>query len=61
MNHPSENTEVNVETIKLLLQVAWANDTLDAAERAAVVELGPKWGIPPATLEVLIKHLDLPT
>lgn len=59
MNRPSENAEVNVETMKLLLQVAWANDTLDASERAAIVELGPKWGVPPATLELLLKHLDM--
>ena len=59
MNRPSALPEVNLETLKLLLQVAWANDTLEPAERAAVAELGPKWGVAPEVMEVLLKHLDL--
>jgi len=59
MNRPSENAEVNVETLKLLLQVAWADDTLEPKERAEVAALGPKWNVPPATMDLLLKHLDM--
>jgi tellurite resistance protein len=59
MNRPSPIAEVNVETLKLLLQVAWADDTLDPKEREAVVKLGPDWGVPEETMTMLLKHLDL--
>lgn len=59
MNRPSPNPEVNVETLKLLLQAAWADDTLDPAERTMVAELGPKWGVSAETTEWLLKHLDM--
>ena len=59
MNRPSPIAEVNVETLKLLLQVAWADDTLDPKEREAVVKLGPAWGVPEETMALLLKHLDM--
>lgn len=59
MNRPSPIAEVNVETLKLLLQAAWADDTLDPKEREAVEQLGPRWGIPAETMTMLLKHLDL--
>ncbi len=59
MNRPSPNAEINVETLKLLLQVAWADDTLDPKEREAVAKLGPEWGVPEETMTMLLKHLDL--
>lgn len=59
MNRPSPIAEVNVETLKLLLQVAWADDTLDPKEREAMVKLGPAWGVPEEMMTMLIKHLDL--
>lgn len=59
MNAPSPIAEVNVETLKLLLQVAWADDTLDPKEREAVVKVGAKWAVPEETMAVLLKHLDL--
>lgn len=59
MNRPSPIAEVNVETLKLLLQVAWADDTLDSKERDAVVVLGVKWGVPDETMAMLLKHLDM--
>lgn len=59
VKRPSEIPEVNVETMKLLLQVAWADDTLDKAERQTIADLGPKWGIAPDLMEHLLKHLDI--
>jgi hypothetical protein len=58
MNRPSPIPEVNVETLKLLLQTAWADDTLDPKERAQVAALGPAWGVPADVMEVLLRHLD---
>lgn len=59
MARPSPNPEVNVETLKLLLQTAWANDVLDPKERDAVVRLGAHWNVPEDTMAELLKHLDL--
>jgi tellurite resistance protein len=59
MNRPSPIAEVNVETLKLILQVAWADDTLDPREREAVAQLGPQWGVPDETMALLLKHLDM--
>ncbi len=59
MDRPSSQPDVNVETLKLLLQVAWADDTLDPKERETVVSLGPKWGIADEVMTELIKYLDL--
>lgn len=59
MDRPSTQHDVNLETLKLLLQVAWADDVLDAKERETVAALGPKWGIDDATMEPLLKHLDM--
>ena len=58
MNRPSPDKEINSETLKLLLQVAWADDTLDPKEREAIAKLGPEWGVPEETMTLLLKHLD---
>ena len=50
---------MNVEVLKLLLQVAWADDRLEATERAAIAALGPKWGVPDATMQELLERLDM--
>lgn len=59
MNRPSSNPEVNVETLKLLLQTAWADDALDPKERAAVVSLCEAWDVPEGTAKMLLERLDL--
>lgn len=59
MTRPSPNPEVNVETLKLLLQTAWADDALDPKERAAVVALCEQWDIPEGTSKLLLERLDL--
>lgn len=59
MNRPSDSQEVNVEIVKLLLQVAWADDTLDDQERAAVATLCKQWGLPDETTAWLLQHLHL--
>ncbi|MGV3622163.1 MAG: hypothetical protein ACO1OB_15170 [Archangium sp.] len=58
MERPSTQNDVNVEILKLLLQVAWADDVLDPKERETVASLGPKWGIAAEVMDTLLKHLD---
>jgi hypothetical protein len=54
----SVDVAFNTEALKLLLQVAWANDELDPKEREFLVTLGKAWKVPGATLEMLLAHLD---
>lgn len=55
---PTQDVEFNTEALKLLLQVAWANDDLDPKEREFIVKLGKAWRVPADTLEGLLAHLD---
>ncbi|MDX2013582.1 MAG: TerB family tellurite resistance protein [Myxococcaceae bacterium] len=55
---PSTDPLFNAEALKLLLQVAWADDSLDPKERAFVAALGPAWHVPDAVMTVLLDHLD---
>ncbi len=58
MNRPSPDKEINSETLKLLLQAAWADDTLDPKEREAIAKIGPEWDVPEETMTLLLSHLD---
>jgi tellurite resistance protein len=55
---PSTDPQFNAEVLKLLLQVAWADDTLDPKERAFVASLGPAWHVSDEVMTVLLDHLD---
>lgn len=55
---PSTDPVFNAEALKLLLQVAWADDQLDPTERVFVAKLGPAWSVPEAVMAVLLDHLD---
>jgi tellurite resistance protein len=55
---PSSDPVFNAEALKLLLQVAWADDQLDPKERAFVAKLGPAWHVPEQVMVVLLDHLD---
>ncbi len=59
MNRPSDIHEVNVETLKLLLQAAWADDVLDDKERATVAKLCKDWAVDDDTTAMLLHHLQL--
>jgi hypothetical protein len=54
----ADEVAFHVEALKLLLQVAWANDALDPRERAFLVTLAKAWKVPGPTLEALLAHLD---
>lgn len=55
---PSSDPTFNAEALKLLLQVAWADDRLDEKERTFVARLGPAWKVPELVMAVLLDHLD---
>lgn len=58
MKAPSHDPLFNAEVVKLLLQVAWANDTLDAKEREFVKSVGRAWQVPDLVMDDLLAHLD---
>lgn len=53
----SEDTELNTEALKLLVQVACANDHIHPKERELLVKLGKAWRVP-EVVEMLFAHLD---
>lgn len=59
MKAPSTDPAFNAEVIKLLLQVAWADDVLDPKERAFVERVGAAWHVPPPVMADLLHHLDV--
>jgi tellurite resistance protein len=55
---PTDDGAFNAEALKLLLQVAWANDELHPKEREFIEKLGKAWRVPEPVLEGLLAHLD---
>lgn len=58
MTPPSDDPSFNAEAVKLLLQVAWADDVLAPAERAFVERVGASWKVPAPVMANLLSHLD---
>jgi hypothetical protein len=58
MSALTEETIFHIEVVKLLLQMAWADDELDADEREHIRAAATKWGVPPADLQILMERLD---
>lgn len=54
-----QNDEVrfHTETLKLLLQVAWADEALDARERQLLERLCRAWSLPASTLDAFLALL----
>lgn len=48
----------DTELVKLLLQVAWADDTVHRRERMAILSLARSWHVPEPELAELITRLD---
>jgi len=55
---PTEDGAFNTEALKLLLQVAWANDELHPKEREFIERLAKVWRVPGPALETMLAHLD---
>jgi uncharacterized tellurite resistance protein B-like protein len=58
MSALDQDTVFHIEVVKLLLQMAWSDDELDQAEREQVRAAATRWGVPPATLQILLERLD---
>lgn len=54
----SNEDRFNIEVLKLLLQVAWADGEVDEREALAILGLGRSWSVPEAELKVLRQRLD---
>ena len=48
----------DTEVIKLLLQVAWADDEVDPREKEMIFGLARSWFVPEPELKVLMQRLD---
>jgi tellurite resistance protein len=55
---PTDDAAFNTEALKLLLQVAWANDELHPKEREFIGKIGKAWRVPAAELEELLGRLE---
>ncbi len=58
MPAPSTDVTFNIETMKLLLQVAWVDHQLAPEERQLIADLGLAWNVPDAVMHQLLAHLD---
>jgi len=58
MATPSADEQFNVEVLKLLLQVAWADDEVAERERALILGAARSWGVQEKTIASLMERLD---
>jgi hypothetical protein len=57
-DRPTDDEAFNTEALKLLLQVAWANEELHPKEREFIGKIGKAWKVPGPELEGLLTRLD---
>lgn len=55
---PTEEDRFNLEVIKVLLKVAWADQEVDQAEKQMIFGLGRSWSVDEAELKVLMTRLE---
>lgn len=53
----SEEDRFNLELLKLLVQVAWQDETVAYREAEMIHGLGRSWSVPELALQDLLKHL----
>jgi tellurite resistance protein len=58
MSKGTGNVSFDTEVIKLLLQVAWADDRVDPREKDLIFSLARSWHVPEPELKVLMQRLD---
>ena len=58
MSKGTGNVSFDTEVVKLLLQVAWADDVVDPAEKQMIFGLARRWNVPESELKVLMEQLD---
>src|SRR6476661_6676716 len=54
----SAEDRFNIEVLKLLLQVAWADGEVEEREALMILGLGRSWSVPEAELNELRQRLD---
>ena len=59
MATPSADAQFQIEVLKLLLQVAWADDEVAESERALILNAARTSGIDEKTVTFLMERLDL--
>ncbi|MHB8873145.1 MAG: TerB family tellurite resistance protein [Myxococcaceae bacterium] len=58
MATPPTEDQFNVEVLKLLLQVAWADDEVAERERLLILGAARSWNVDEKTLAFLLDRLD---
>jgi tellurite resistance protein len=58
MGKGTGDVSFDTEVIKLLLQVAWADDEVDPREKELIFGLARSWFVPEQELKVLMQRLD---
>lgn len=58
MSKGTGDVSFDTEVIKLLLQVAWADDVVDPREKEMIFGLARSWFVPEPELKVLMQRLD---
>src|SRR4051812_675 len=58
MSAGTGDVSFDTEVVKLLLQVAWADDVVDPREKAMIFGLARSWSVPEPELQVLMERLD---
>jgi tellurite resistance protein len=58
MSAGTGDVSFDTEVVKLLLQVAWADDTVDPREKQAIFGLARSWAVPEAELAGLLEKMD---
>jgi hypothetical protein len=55
---PTGDVVFDTEVVKLLLQVAWADDEVSAREKQMIFGLARSWFVPEPELKTLLEHLE---
>ena len=58
MGQPTGDVKFDTEVIKLLLQVAWADDEVATREKDMIFGLARGWFVPEPELKILMERLD---
>ena len=58
MGTPTGDVVFDTEVIKLLLQVAWADDEVSREEKMMILGLARSWYVPEPEIKYLIERLD---
>src|SRR5262245_4059707 len=55
---PSSDERFNLEVVKLLLKVAWADHEVDAREKQLILGVARSWSVPEPELKQLMARLE---